>query len=78
MAGSSSRGPRSLNQDFQKRRARKSRFSFVAGSENGLILKLSDSRPTRMYEPPEELCEAFKTPAQIEDEGVWVRILAGW
>ena len=53
-----------------RKSARKSRFSFVGGSENGLILKFSDSRPTRTYGSAEELRQAFEASAQIEDEGV--------
>ena len=44
--------------------ARKSRFSFVGGSENGLIVKSVGLEPDADVRAAEELREAFKAPAQ--------------
>jgi hypothetical protein len=45
-----------------RKRARKSRFSFVGGSEKGLILKSSEARPARTYEPPNRCVRLSKLP----------------
>src|SRR5882724_2716513 len=67
-------GPRSLNQDFQKE-SEKIEILFRRRERKRVDLEIFGFQTDTDVRTAEELREAFKTPAQIEDEGVRVVFL---
>src|SRR5882724_9372266 len=67
-------GPRSLNQDFQEEREEIEIF-LRRRERKRIDLEIVGFQTDADVRTAEELREAFKTPAQIEDEGVRVVFL---
>src|SRR6266404_6082648 len=67
-------GPRSLNQDFQKE-SEEIEIFFRRRERKRVDLEIVGFQTDTDVRTAEELREAFKTPAQIEDEGVRVVFL---